>query len=150
MPAAVIQPGKTVLADTTNQRRDLPSSPTSVSKKRRYDGSPVVTPASGRRALTQKLGSSQPKSQFETEVLEKLSQDINGLKKANAEKDQQWKRPPLEEDWQEGKDAIIFQQIEAEEGTLHGGKTTIKLFGTTEVISSSFKHYSHSSVLTSV
>ncbi|KAB8343066.1 hypothetical protein FH972_022660 [Carpinus fangiana] len=131
MPAAVMQPGKNVLADTTNQRRDMPSSPASASKKRRYDGSPVVG-APTRKGPANKLGSSQPKSQFETEVLEKLTQDINDLKKASSEKDQQWSRPPLEGLWEAGKDPIIFQQIEAEEGTLHGGKTTIKLFGTTE------------------
>ena len=79
-----------------------------------------------------KLGSSQPKSQFEEEVLEKLTQDVSGLKQKNSEKDQQWNRPPLD-DFDESKDNVCFQQIDIEEGTLHGGKTTLKLFGVTEV-----------------
>lgn len=79
-----------------------------------------------------KNGSSQPKSQFEEEYLEKLTQDISGLKQQNSEKDQQWERPNLD-DFDEKRDSLCFQQIEAEEGTLHGGKTTIKLFGVTEV-----------------
>lgn len=80
-----------------------------------------------------KLGSSQPrKSQFEEEVLEKLTQDISGLKENNSEKDQQWERPRLE-NFEPSRDSICFQQIEAEEGTLHGGRATIKLFGATEV-----------------
>lgn len=65
-------------------------------------------------------------------MLEKLTQDISGLKQNNSEKDQQWDRPGLG-DFDEEKDNLCFQQIEAEEGTLHGGKTTIKLFGVTEV-----------------
>lgn len=66
------------------------------------------------------------------ETLEKLTQDISGLKQNNSEKDQQWDRPGLR-DFDENRDALVFQQIEAEEGTLHGGRTTIKLFGVTEV-----------------
>ncbi len=66
------------------------------------------------------------------ETLEKLTQDISGLKQNNSEKDQQWDRPGLG-DFDENRDALVFQQIEAEEGTLHGGRTTIKLFGVTEV-----------------
>jgi DNA polymerase delta subunit 1 len=61
-----------------------------------------------------------------------LTQDISGLKEQNSEKDQQWDRPGLE-DFDENRDSLCFQQIEAEEGTLHGGRTTIKLFGVTEV-----------------
>ncbi|RKF75405.1 DNA polymerase delta catalytic subunit [Golovinomyces cichoracearum] len=70
---------------------------------------------------------SQP-SQFETEVLEKLTQDMASLKENNAEKDQQWERPPVL-DSSSGKQNLCFQQIECEEGTLHSGKATIKLFG---------------------
>ncbi|MAD83788.1 MAG: hypothetical protein CL912_12570 [Deltaproteobacteria bacterium] len=76
------------------------------------------------------MGSSQP-SHFESEVLEKMTQDMAGLRKNNSEKDQQWSRPSLN-DWKEGKDSLIFQQIECEEGTLHGGNATVKLFGVTE------------------
>ena len=78
------------------------------------------------------LGSSQPKSQFEEEVLEKLTQDITGLKQQNAEKDQQWARPPLD-DFDENRDSLCFQQIESEEGIFTGGGATVKLFGVTEV-----------------
>jgi hypothetical protein len=45
------------------------------------------------RAVGGGIASSQPKSRFEEEVLEKLTQDINGLKQSNAEKDQHWARP---------------------------------------------------------
>jgi DNA polymerase delta subunit 1 len=57
---------------------------------------------------------------------------MSGLKNKNAENDQQWDRPALS-DFNPEMDNLIFQQIEAEEGTLHGGKATVKLFGVTEV-----------------
>lgn len=57
---------------------------------------------------------------------------MSGLKKNNSEKDQQWDRPSLS-DFNAQTDNLCFQQIEAEEGTLHGGKATVKLFGVTEV-----------------
>lgn len=134
MPAAVLhQPANHVLADSTNSRRNL-LQPLTPSKKRRHDGSPVTAKYHNppRKFNTKHAGSSQPKSQFEEEVLEKLTQDINGLKHKNSEKDQQWSRPSLD-DFDERTHSLCFQQIEAEEGTLHGGKTTIKLFGATEV-----------------
>ena len=134
MPAATLPPPKRVLADSTNAHRNanlpIPSPKTAKRRKLEAGSSP-----SKRLKLSQngtKTGSSQPKSQFEEEVLEKLTQDINGLKQQNSEKDQQWDRPPLH-DFDENTDSLCFQQIEAEEGTLHGGKTTIKLFGVTEV-----------------
>ena len=134
MPAATLKPQKRVLADSTkahaNPKVTLPSP--SAAKRRKIEAGP---PSSQRLNLSQngaKTGSSQPKSQFEEEVLEKLTQDISGLKQQNSEKDQQWDRPDLH-DFNEGKDSLCFQQIEAEEGTLHGGRTTIKLFGVTEV-----------------
>lgn len=129
MPAAILPPSKSVL-------KDAPHHLLNASTKRRHDGSPVTTNnlvAPPRKYFNGKnLGSSQPKSHFEEEVLEKLTQDINGLKKKNSEKDQQWARPDLS-DFDPEKDSLCFQQIEAEEGTLHGGKTTVKLFGCTEV-----------------
>ena len=76
-------------------------------------------------------GSSQPKSQFESEVLEKLTQDIDALKQKNAEKDQHWARPSLD-DFDEKRDTLSFQAIDAEESTLHGGNATVKLFGVTD------------------
>lgn len=60
-----------------------------------------------------------------------MTQDMAGLKKNNSEKDQDWARPRLG-DFNPETDNLCFQQIEAEEGTLHGGKTTVKLFGVTE------------------
>lgn len=78
------------------------------------------------------FNSSQPKSQFESEVLEKLTQDIGDLKKSNSERDQQWRRPSLD-GFNPDEDSLCFQQIEAEEGVIHGGKPTVKLFGVTEV-----------------
>lgn len=109
--------------------------PNNASKKRKLEpDEPAVNRSMPPRSSAPKaFGSSQPqqKSQFE-EVLEKLTQDISGLKEKNSEKDQQWERPPLE-DFNETRDNICFQQIDAEEGTLQGGRTTVRLFGVTEV-----------------
>jgi DNA polymerase delta subunit 1 len=130
MPAAVLPAQASVLKDTPNGRRNILNSST----KRRYDGTPVVNNLAPPKKYYngRNVGSSQPKSHFEEEVLEKLTQNINGLKQKNAEKDQQWARPDLS-DFDSNTQSLCFQQIEAEEGTLHGGKTTVKLFGCTEV-----------------
>ena len=134
MPAAVLPP-KRVLGDSTKVHRNANNLPSpSAAKRRKLDVVSSPAPArikvpNGTRAGP---GSSQPKSQFEEEVLEKLTQDINGLKEKNSEKDQQWDRPNLD-DFNEKIDSLCFQQIEVEEGTLHGGKTTVKLFGVNEV-----------------
>ena len=137
MPVAVATPQRDVLADSTNTRRNVPS--LNSGKKRRHDGSPVTTLKAPNRSFNGTApGSSQPKSQFEEQVLEKLTQNIGGLKQKNAERDQQWDRPALDY-FDERSQSLCFQSIEAEEGTLHGGKTTVKLFGTTEV-SSITKH----------
>lgn len=138
MPAATLAPSKRVLGDSTRAYRNvnntLPSP--SAAKKRKLDvGSSPAKLKLGQKGTHGKLGSSQPKSQFEEEVLEKLTQDISGLKQNNSEKDQLWERPSLK-DFDEKRDELCFQQIEAEEGTLHGGRTCIKLFGVTEVYSS--------------
>jgi DNA polymerase delta subunit 1 len=124
-------PRKRILGDATNTRNNVPSSPASA-KKRKLEtfSSPAARFKSSQNGPKGKPGSSQP-SHFESEVLEKMSQDMEGLKKNNAEKDQQWARPKLDDFSQT--ENLIFQQIEAEEGTLHGGKTTVKLFGVTEV-----------------
>lgn len=134
MPAATLPPPKRALADSTKAHRNVNpilSSP-NTAKRRKIE---VGSSPSKKLKLSQnglKNGSSQPKSQFEEEYLEKLTQDISGLKQQNSEKDQQWDRPNLD-DFDEERDSLCFQQIEAEEGTLHGGKTTVKLFGVTEV-----------------
>ena len=122
-------PSKRVLQDIPSSRNNIQS--TSPSKKRKLNSEPRTnfrTP----NGVKGHAGSSQPKSHCEEEVLEKLTQDISGLKPKNSETDQQWARPSLD-DFHEKKDSICFQQIDAEEGTLHGGKTTVKLFGVTEV-----------------
>lgn len=136
MPAVLLQQPSAshVLADSTHSRRNMLSN-SNTAKKRRHDGSPVTENLSAppKKYVNGKhFGSSQPKSQFEEQVLEKLTQDINGLKHNNAEKDQQWERPSLA-DFDEKSRNLCFQQIEAEEGTWGGGKTTIRLFGATEV-----------------
>jgi DNA polymerase delta subunit 1 len=128
-------PHKRVLADSTNARRNFAVSPHS-SKKRKLDSSPVKGLKPTTKSFSEKLGSSQPKSQFEEEVLEKLSQDIHGLKQNNSEKDQQWARPSLA-DFDEVTDSLCFQQIEAEEGTL-GGRPTVRLYGVTEARTMTF------------
>jgi DNA polymerase delta subunit 1 len=110
-----------------------PRSPGSAKKRKLNNDAPSFSSSQAApNGSKGKYGSSQPKSQFELEVLEKLTQDIHGLKQANAETDQQWQRPGLD-DFDEKTDSLCFQQIECEEGTLHGGKATLKLFGVTEV-----------------
>ena len=135
MPGVIVQPPakvptKRVLQDSTNSRRNEQASP---SKKRKIgnDATPKFKTPAKRGPNGKHLGSSQPKSQFEEEVLEKLTQDIDALKHKNSEKDQHWARPPLD-DFNEKTDDLCFQSIECEEGTLHGGKTTVRLFGVTE------------------
>ncbi|KAL9117224.1 MAG: hypothetical protein Q9187_006241 [Circinaria calcarea] len=128
MPAVVLQPAKRVLGDSTKTHRNINHVPSP--KRRKLDGGSAIK-LKAPKAANSAPGSSQPKSQFEEEVLEKLTQDINGLKQKNSERDQQWERPGLE-DFDETKDSLCFQQIDAEEGTLNGGRTTVKLFGVTE------------------
>jgi DNA polymerase delta subunit 1 len=136
MPGIVKSDTKRVLADSSKavQNGVTVLSPQSAKKRKlNNDAQPFSSSQGGPpNGVKPKYGSSQPKSQFESEVLEKMTQDLHGLKQTNAEKDQQWKRPGLE-DFDERRDSLCFQQIECEEGTLHGGKVTIKLFGVTEV-----------------
>lgn len=135
MPAATLNPPKRALGDATKAYRNMNSALPSPSgaKRRKLDvGSSSTKLKPSQKGVNGKLGSSQPKSQFEEEVLEKLTQDISGLKQNNSEKDQQWERPKLH-NFDEKRDDLCFQQIEAEEGTLHGGRTCVKLFGVTEV-----------------
>ncbi|KAK2781223.1 DNA-directed DNA polymerase delta [Onygenales sp. PD_12] len=138
MPETMLKPPqKRVLGDATINHRNLPAKSPSTAKKRKLEtDQPAVSlkPSSqnGPRKLTSSgPPQSQQKSQFEEEVLEKLTQDISGLKENNAEKDQQWARPSLEE-FDASKDKLCFQQIEVEDGTLAGGRTVVKLFGVTE------------------
>ena len=130
----VDKPKKRVLTDTTNTH-NVVKSPPSAKKRKLNDNGPNASFRSsqtGPNGFRSKLGSSQPKSHFETEVLEKMTQDISGLRENNAEKDQQWDRPSLD-DFNEDTDPLTFQQIEIEEGTLSGGKMTLKMFGVSEV-----------------
>ncbi|KAJ9298549.1 hypothetical protein DTO271G3_3516 [Paecilomyces variotii] len=133
MPEAIAMPQKRVLGDATkNARNVVINSPNTVKKRKLDTDQPVNINNPTRNGVPKTFGSSQPqKSQFEEEVLEKLTQDINGLKRNNSEKDQQWERPALV-NFDAAKDDLCFQQIDAEEGTLFGGKTTVKLFGVTE------------------
>jgi DNA polymerase delta subunit 1 len=125
-------PQKRILGESTNTRRNIPSSPAST-KKRKLEAlsSPAARFKSSQNGPKGKVGSSQP-SHFESEVLEKMTQDMAGLKKNNSERDQEWARPSLA-DFNSATDNLVFQQIECEEGTLHDGKATVKLFGVTEV-----------------
>lgn len=127
--ATLRTPNKRFFGDAINTRKDGLTLPV-MAKKRRLEGYSSM----GSRlnsSQTGKIGSSQP-SQFETEVLEKMTQDMAGLKKSNSEKDQEWERPALK-NFNPEVDNLCFQQIESEEGTLHAGKATVKLFGITEV-----------------
>lgn len=130
----MVKPQKRVLGDSTKAHTNSNNTPApSGAKRRKLDnGSSPIKFKGGRNGVSGKPGSSQPKSQFEEEVLEKLTQDISGLKQKNSERDQQWDRPSLE-DFDAQNDNLCFQQIEAEEGTIHGGQTTVRLFGVTEV-----------------
>lgn len=135
MPGMVNPSTKRVLVDSSKavQNGVIVKSPQSAKKRKlNNDAPPFSSSQAGPNGFKSKYGSSQPKSHFETEVLEKMTQDIHSLKQTNAEKDQQWQRPGLD-DFNEKKDSLCFQQIECEEGTIHGGKTTLKLFGVTEV-----------------
>lgn len=135
MPAAVAKPPKRVLADSTKAHRNVNAKLPSPKRRKLEGGLSPAKPRPSQTAVNGKLGSSQPKSQFEEEVLEKLTQDVSGLKQKNSEKDQHWDRPALE-DFDEKTENLCFQQIETEEGTLHGGRTVVKLFGVTEVCQS--------------
>ncbi|KAL2152078.1 hypothetical protein VTH82DRAFT_5262 [Thermothelomyces myriococcoides] len=149
MPSATL-PQKRVFGEASSARRNIVATPV-TSKKRRVDDPPSSSPsaqfASSQNEGKGKLASSQQKSTFETEVLERMSQDISGLKENNAEKDQIWDRPPVPADFDPQKDSLCFQAIEAEEGTIAGGQAAIKLFGVTENGNSvllhvrDFKHY---------
>jgi DNA polymerase delta subunit 1 len=149
MPGLVAQSSSTsqtkrILQDSTSSRRNEQASP---SKRRKLeDGANKFVKPARRDVNGGLVGSSQPKSQFESEVLEKLTQDIGTLKKKNAEKDQHWGRPNLD-DFNEKTDRLTFQQIDAEEGTFQGGNASVKLFGVTDdghsvlLHVTDFKHY---------
>lgn len=146
MPAATMTSNKRILGETSSARRNIPATPATSKKQKteHFSSSPAPRFASSQAA---KVASSQPKSAFEAEVLEKLSQDISELKQNNTEKDQSWERPPVPDHFHPKTSSLCFQQIDAEEGTLHGGDPTVKLFGVTEDGNSvmlhvtEFKHY---------
>ncbi|KAF7862608.1 hypothetical protein EAF04_007481 [Stromatinia cepivora] len=128
-------PQKRIVGEAKNiQQSNIPSSPPSAAKKRKLE--PVASSLAAVRFKSSqngpkgRLASSQP-SHFESEVLEKMTQDMESLKKNNSEKDQEWARPSLA-DFNPEEDNLIFQQIECEEGTYDHGKATVKLFGVTE------------------
>lgn len=122
-------PAKRALAEASNGR--VNASPRSAKKLKFEDGTTKRGPPV--KKVNGSFKSSQPgPSQFEN-TLEQMTQDIEALKTKNTEKDQQWKRPPLPKDFSEMTSKVVFQQIEAEESVLNGGKPTVKLFGVTEV-----------------
>ncbi|CCU75143.1 DNA polymerase delta catalytic subunit [Blumeria hordei DH14] len=129
--ASIRVPQKRIIGEAKNIRKGIHLSP-SPTKKRKLEStsSPGLQYNSSQRVQNGKILSSQP-SRFETEVLQKMSQEMAGLRKNNSEKDQEWSRPPLA-DLNPEKNNLCFQQIECEEGTLHAGKATVKLFGVTE------------------
>lgn len=148
---ATISGQKRILGEASQARRNIHSTP---SAKKRKIGDPLSSSSARFNSSQQgpgsklgsKLGSSQPKSAFESEVLEKLSQDISDLKQSNSEKDQAWERPRVV-NFDPDRDNLVFQQIEVEEGTLSGGRVAVKLFGVTEnghsvmLHVTDFKHY---------
>jgi DNA polymerase delta subunit 1 len=124
-------PAKRALAETTTTRTNVQASPRSAKKMKLDNSNDKIRPPA--KTANGSFQSSQPApSQFE-ETLEKMSQGMESLKGQNTEKDQQWRRPALPADFNEMTQSLIFQQIEAEEGVLNGGKPTVKLFGVTEV-----------------
>ncbi|KAL5119589.1 DNA-directed DNA polymerase delta [Pleosporales sp. CAS-2024a] len=131
MPGTVARtPAKRALADATSNGANVQASPRSPKKVKREDGNKKVAPRV--KQVNASFHSSQPgPSQFE-ETLERMTQEMETLKESNTENDQQWRRPPLPDDFNELAQKLVFQQIEAEEGVLNGGKTTVKLFGVTE------------------
>ncbi|KAK0739855.1 DNA polymerase family B-domain-containing protein [Apiosordaria backusii] len=149
MPSATL-PQKRVFGEASSTRRNIAATPSSATKKRRID-EPTSSPAqrfkSSQNDTKGRMASSQQKSVFESEVLERLNQDISDLKQNNSEKDQAWDRPPIPDDFDPSKDSLCFQAIEAEEGTIAGGQPAVKLFGVTENGNSvllhvkDFKHY---------
>lgn len=132
MPGTVARaPAKRALAETSTTRTNVQTSPRSAKKLKVKDGKDRSRPPA--RTANDSFNSSQAgPSQFE-ETLEQMTRDMETLKKDNSESDQQWRRPPLPEDFNEMTHNLVFQQIEAEEGVLNGGKATVKLFGVTEV-----------------
>ncbi|KAJ6119756.1 DNA polymerase delta catalytic subunit [Penicillium sp. IBT 18751x] len=145
MPEAIM-PQKRALADATNKERNILASPNAM-KKRKIDNESGGLKPSTQKPFRKGFGSTQPqKSTFEEEVLEKMTQDINDLKESNAEKDQQWERPPVGA-FDPATDKITFQQIDAEEGRMAGDKMAVRLFGVTEAGQSvllhvtGFQHY---------
>ncbi|KAF2670180.1 DNA polymerase delta, catalytic subunit [Microthyrium microscopicum] len=132
MSTATMTPAKRVLAEATSSHNHL-SPHNAASKKRKLDREPSI---SGKENT--KLLSSQSKTRFE-EHLESLTQDIRGLKRNNEEQDQKWDRPDLH-DFDSDHDNLCFQQIDAEEGTISGGKQTVRLFGVTETGHSTLLH----------
>jgi DNA polymerase delta subunit 1 len=124
-------PAKRALAEASSTRTNVQASPRSAKKLKLDNANDRSRPPA--KTVNGSFNSSQlGPSQFE-ETLEKMTQGMETLREQNTEKDQQWRRPQLPADFNEMTQKLVFQQIEAEEGVLNGGKTTVKLFGVTEV-----------------
>lgn len=139
-------PKKRILGEASSARHNIAAPPAGLKKQKTEHVSSSPAP---RFSASQgpRFASSQVKSSFEADVLEKISQEISDRKQNSAEKDQAWARPPVPEDFHPGTSSLCFQQIDAEEGTLHGGIPTVKLFGVTQEGNSvmlhvhGFRHY---------
>lgn len=109
------------------------SASSNAAKRQKFtgDGQPYNRPAPIIATQSGQAAAAQQKSQF-VEELEKMTQDIEGLRTTSAEKDQHWPRPPLV-DFDPETDELVMQQIECEQGVAPSGKTAIKMFGITEV-----------------
>ena len=110
MPGTVTKASaKRALAETSNTRTNLQTSPRSAKKVKVQDGKDKNrAPA---KIAHDSFNSSQAgPSQFE-ETLEKMTQDMEALKKDNTEKDQQWRRPLLPDDFSETTNNLVFQQM---------------------------------------
>lgn len=134
MPGTVTRtPAKRALAEASSTRANVLASPRSAKKLKLDNGNLNGKSRPPVKTVNGSFNSSQAgPSQFE-ETLEKMTQDMETLKEQNTEKDQQWRRPVLPDDYNEMTSKLVFQQIEAEEGVLNGGRATVKLFGVTEV-----------------
>ncbi|TIC97265.1 DNA polymerase delta catalytic subunit [Colletotrichum higginsianum] len=130
---------KRILPEISSIPPNLLASPSSKKTKIEHISAPALRPTSLRSSPKTRFNSNHSQTTFESEILEKL-------KHTNTEKDQTWDRPALDV-LNPTTDAVCFQQIEAEEGTLHGGRPAVKLFGITEKGNSvllhitNFKHY---------
>ncbi|KAI5299106.1 DNA-directed DNA polymerase delta [Ascosphaera pollenicola] len=129
---AISNPQKRPLGGNAQKPESASSASSGAAKRQKLtsNGSVINRPAPVIATQSRQAALAQQKSQF-VEELEKMTQDIEGLRTTSAEKDQQWRRPSLE-DFDPETDALVLQQIECEQGNAPGGRTVVKVFGVTE------------------